>query len=221
MECYDVRWRPIAMTTTQSTFRALIALGLVIACCNALHASSALLDDKEIQIRAAYLLNFMKFTTWPDEAFISEDSALILAMVGEDPFGRVLEQTFSRERVGGKKIEVQRMRIPARSDYRTEDAYEQALARILRRLRDAHIVHFTNCQPDDLDRVFNHVDTSRILTVGDHRRCAEQRTALAIDRDGDRVIFYANVGIIDSLDLQVSSRLLSLARIINDSGSGR
>lgn len=191
----------------------LLIVGLCCACSTTLHASVQ--DSKELQIRAAYLLNFMKFTTWPDEAFTSADSTLVFLLIGDDPYGRVLEQTFSREQVRGREVVVQRSPVPRRRDYRDEATYKEALSRIHREIQSAHIVHLTSCDSGELDSLLDGVDRPYVLTVGDQRECAEGHTALALARDGDRVIFYANVRQIESLDLQVSSRLLSLARIID------
>lgn len=180
------------------------------------------LDDRQIlQLRAAFLLNFMKFTTWPADAFASGDSELVVAVIGDDPFGQVLEQTFDGQRVGERSIGIKRWTIPDREAYETDEAFEDAVAELRRRIEGVHVAYVIDCRRAALDLVLDQADLSRVLTVGHERACAERGTALALDRDDDRIVFFANVRTIESLDLQVSSRLLSLARIVEDREVGR
>src|SRR3989442_6718718 len=60
------------------------------------------------QVEAAFLFNFAKFVTWPDDAFERSGSALIIGVLCEDPFGAVLEQTVRGKTGMGKKLAVQR-----------------------------------------------------------------------------------------------------------------
>jgi hypothetical protein len=209
------------MLTSGILIRTLLGAWLFVMCTAVLQGSPTETDDTELQVRAAFLLNFMKFTTWPDEAFVSQESPLVFAVVGRDPFGRILEQTFSREKVGTRQISIRRLPLPNRDDYQTLQAYEDAVAQFRRNVQTAHVTYFADCDAEQLEYVLNHVDTRFMLTVGDERSCADQHTALALDRDGSRIIFYANIQKLNGLDLQVSSRLLSLARIIDEGRTAR
>src|SRR2546422_11614002 len=44
------------------------------------------------QVQAAFLFNFAKFVTWPDDAFQRSEDSLIIGVLGEDPFGAVVEE---------------------------------------------------------------------------------------------------------------------------------
>lgn len=209
------------MPNQKFTYRLLASASLLFVCATLVHATSITSEEKESQIRAAFLLNFMKFTIWPEEAFVSNDVPLVLAIVGRDPFGRTLEQTFSNEQVQRRRIDILRLPLPKQADYRTTREYDAAVARFREQLHTAHITYFANCDSDDLEFVLKQVDTRFMLTVGDARGCAVHHTALALDRDGSRIVFYANVQSLNGLDIQVSSRLLSLARIIDPDRSGR
>jgi hypothetical protein len=67
-------------------------------------------ESREYQIKAALLLNFMRYTTWPEEAFEDGHAPVVLTVVGKDPFGDVLESTFEGEQVSGRRIVVTRVR---------------------------------------------------------------------------------------------------------------
>lgn len=170
-------------------------------------------DVKELQIKAAFLLNFVRYTTWPEASFANAESPLVLAVVGDDPFGSVLEQTFGQP-VNGRPVQVRRVPIPRRADVRSTEQYEGAMAEMRQTVQQCHAVYLPGCDSTLAHAVLDQIDTSALLTIGDRRECAERHTALALDRDGGRIVFCANVGNIERSKLKVSSKLLRLARVI-------
>jgi len=56
-------------------------------------------SPSEYQIKAAFLLNFAKFVDWPPNSFAGPESPFLICVVGEDPFGGVLD-----EYLMGKKL---------------------------------------------------------------------------------------------------------------------
>jgi hypothetical protein len=58
----------------------------------------------EYKVKAAFLLNFTKFVTWPPAAFEREQSPVSICVLGEDPFGRALDQIVDGEAVNGRKV---------------------------------------------------------------------------------------------------------------------
>jgi hypothetical protein len=62
----------------------------------------------EYQLKAAWLLNFARFIDWPAEAFEGTADPLIVGVLGKDPFGKSLEQTFAGKTVKGRALLVNR-----------------------------------------------------------------------------------------------------------------
>ncbi len=58
---------------------------------------------REYKLKAAFMLNFSKFTTWPKETFTKSDQTLDFCVVGDDPFESALDGSQSKE-VGGRKV---------------------------------------------------------------------------------------------------------------------
>lgn len=54
--------------------------------------------SKEEQVKAAYIFNFATFTTWPESAFSSSESPVVIGIVGDDPFGIFLDEIVSGEK---------------------------------------------------------------------------------------------------------------------------
>ena len=68
----------------------------------------------EYQVKAAFLLNFTKFIEWPASAFVAPDAPIVICVLGEDPFGSLLDQVVSGELVNGRRVVAQRVRnLPA------------------------------------------------------------------------------------------------------------
>jgi hypothetical protein len=176
-------------------------------------------DDavKELQIRAAYVLNFVKFTTWPEDAFDGDDDPLILAVLGTDPFGPVLEQTFHKQRIHDRPVELKRISIPSRADYKSIDAYESAFNHAMKEADTCQVLYLNTM---DAERVIEALDSRMTLVVGHERSMAEHGAHLALDRSGSNIIFYANLKAIHETRLDVSSKLLKLARMIDEKPSG-
>ena len=80
---------------------------IVAICLAACAAKAQKLQD--YQVKAAYLLNFTKFVTWPQDAFDDAQSPLSICVLGEDPFEGALDQVVEGEVVQGRKLAVQRI----------------------------------------------------------------------------------------------------------------
>src|SRR3989454_5404106 len=85
-----------------------LLLALWVAVSGALVASAESPAPTMHQVQAAFLFNFAKFVTWPDEAFQRSGDSLIIGVLGEDPFGAILEETIRDKTVMGRKLVVKR-----------------------------------------------------------------------------------------------------------------
>jgi len=60
----------------------------------------------EYQLKAVFLFNFTQFVDWPATSFDSEQSPLVIGILGENPFGSYLEETVSGEKVNKHAVAV-------------------------------------------------------------------------------------------------------------------
>ena len=81
-------------------------LGSGMPWCVLARAESA---PSEYEAKAAILLNFVRFTDWPPEAFTSAEAPFVIGVVGKDPFGATLDRTFSGKSVKGRSFVVKRL----------------------------------------------------------------------------------------------------------------
>lgn len=65
--------------------------------------------EEEYAVKAAFMLHFLNFVSWPKELLPAPDLPFRLCLVGGDPFGAAIEP-ITRKRAQGRPIEV--VRIP-------------------------------------------------------------------------------------------------------------
>jgi hypothetical protein len=63
----------------------------------------------EWAVKASFLYKFAPFVTWPADAFGGSDGPFAICVVGDDPFGAVLDQAVMGQSIGGRPIVVRRM----------------------------------------------------------------------------------------------------------------
>ena len=100
----------------------------------------------EYDVEAAYLFNFAKFVTWPPNSL--SQSAFTICILGDDPFGRVLDNTVTGEKISGKRVIDKRIAHPQEalgcSILYISDSEEERVSRILTMLRDAPVLTVSN-----------------------------------------------------------------------------
>lgn len=73
---------------------------------NQAHAAAA---PTEYQVKAALLLKFPKFTSWPPGTFADTRTPLIVGVLGHDPFGSALDEAVGEELSSVQPVLVKRL----------------------------------------------------------------------------------------------------------------
>ncbi|MCI0568383.1 MAG: YfiR family protein [Acidobacteria bacterium] len=146
----------------------------------------------EYQVKAAFLYNFAKFVEWPDPA----SGPIRLCIVGDDPFGSNLEVTVRGKTISGHPIEIRRMN---RGD----------------NPRDCQIA-FIRATEREARSVLELLQGASTLTVGESPNFARDGGMINFVLEDKRVHFEINPGAAQRARLKISSRLLSLARIVGN-----
>lgn len=199
---------------------------LIIGCMLSAWASPGLAyaEDAEaqraIKIKAAFVLNFIKYTTWPDKAFKSADSPLIIAVVGPDTLGSVLDGTVRGQKVNEHLIEVRRFNRPeppsGDASHQDQKSYEDEMESYFASLRQSHLLFVTEIYSGHLQQVLRRGCVGTQLSVGDVPDFAERGGMIGlVQRDG-KIAFDVNLKRIQRSRLAVSSKILSLGRTVED-----
>lgn len=158
------------------------------------------------KIKAAYLLNFLRFADWPDNAFDTVSSPLNVCVLGQDTLGNILDVTMREQEVSGRTIAVRRIDAADKSAWQED-------------LHDCHLAFITRSEASRSEHIVAELRGSDTLTVGETASFALTGTMLALNFEDDRIIFYANPGAIRAANVRLSSKILQLARIIDDNSS--
>ena len=146
-------------------------------------------DFGEYQVKAAFLCNFSKFVEWPDSV---EPGPIVIAILGPDPFGRILDELVRSKTAQGRRIEVRRFT-------RAEDA------------RGCQIVFIGTTDERKVRSILKDLEGSSALTVSEMPQFLEWGGMLSLALRGDRVVFEANPQAAEHEGLRLSSKLLQLA----------
>ena len=71
----------------------------------ALTSSSAMAAQEET-LKAAFVLNFLKFVEWPEQGPVETKATLMVAVVGNDPIAPALQTVLDGKSVQGRKVAV-------------------------------------------------------------------------------------------------------------------
>jgi hypothetical protein len=155
-------------------------------------------EASEYQVKAHFLTQFIKYATWPPEAFGNDKAPFVVLVVGEDPFGEHLEKAFSAKKgPGGRSIRLVR-------------------AKDLDELPRAHLIFLARSHADRLDTLLEGPSGRGALIVGDSESLAERGAHVNLFLENKRTRFEVNVEASKRSGLALSPEMLKLARIVPD-----
>ncbi len=155
-------------------------------------------DSSEYLIKAGFIYNFAKFVDWPATAFAQPDSPIVIGILGTDPFGNLIDRIVENKKIGARGFVVKRLK------WNTD----------LKDLKECKILFVGASEKAHIDDVVQIVKSLPILTVGETPGFAERGGVIRFVLEDNRVRFEINVEAAHQADLTISSRLLTLARII-------
>jgi hypothetical protein len=161
--------------------------------------------EREMRIKAGMLLNFIKFTQWPEGAFAKPDSDIEVAVIGEGDIAAAIEDTLRDQRPGDRGLHVRHARVP-----KAPEEWDSFVAEA----RKAHVIYFCDSEREGFARVLDALGDAPALTVSDTRDFAARGGMLGLKIAKDRVVFDANPGRIRASGLRVSSQVLRLASTV-------
>ena len=173
----------------------------------------------EYETKAGYLLNFVEFIDWPSGAFPHSQSPIILGILGKDPFGAELEKLQNKV-MGGRKLEIKRFRgnLEFRGEEtpgRRQDDLVLKKARKLAELRSCHILFISSSEKNYVPLILKPLKGSSVLTVSETESFALEGGIINFFDGGNRVQLEINLDAADQARLKISSKLLSLAKIVS------
>ncbi len=153
-------------------------------------------DDasQEYKLKAAFMVNFARFTTWPDGTFPSDTAPIIIATVGTDPFAGALEQSAAGKKVGARPLEVRHI-----------ESVDQ--------IKDCQMLFVCQSDKQTMERVLQRLKDAHVMTIGDDENFTANGGAIRFFTADNKMRFEINKDATDKARLTISSRLMALAKI--------
>lgn len=146
----------------------------------------------EYQIKAVCVLNAARFISWPTGAFDSADSPLIVGILGDNPFGSILQDVVKGETVQQRRIVVRRVTL---SEAAT-----------------VHVLFISHSERDHLEGILRALGDSNVLTISEIDRFTQSGGMLGLALARGKIRFEVNQDAAHRAQLKIDSQFLLLAR---------
>ncbi|TKB25514.1 YfiR family protein [Desulfopila sp. IMCC35006] len=177
--------------TSRKLFISVLPVILALLYGVAAIAANTETEGLEYKLKAAFLLNFSKFTTWPKEAFSEAGQTFDFCIIGKDPFGKALDGLESKK-VGGRNVRLHHAGS-------TADA------------KTCHVMFISKSEQSHLAQLLQAVVGRPVLTVSDIEGFSRQGGILEFVTKDGRLSFVANNQQALHSGLQINASLLNLA----------
>ena len=172
--------------------RSWLLSAVVVLACSMAGAAQNATDE---QVKAAYLYNFAKFVEWPAHAFAGSNAPIRLCVFNQDPIEADL-----RKIVEGKSIANHSVAVVA---VRTEAEY-----------RACHVLFIRTAQGGQAKQILEGLRGASVLTVSDAEEFVREGGIIQFVLNNDRIQFEVNHKAAGDAQLEVSSRLLRVAKAV-------
>jgi hypothetical protein len=149
----------------------------------------------EYRVKATYLYNFSKCVVWPPAAFPEADAPFVIGVLGQDPFGSLLDEVVANRSIGGRRIVVRRFRRPGD-------------------VRACQILFISRSERERLAQILSRLGRTGTLTVGETEQFLRRGGMIQFLLESSRVRLAINPDAAARAGLKISSPLLSLRGVV-------
>jgi hypothetical protein len=143
----------------------------------------------EYEVKAAFLFNFAKYVEWPEGTFAGPADRIVLCVLGENPFGTLLENVVKDKKVNGRELALRETKSTA----------------------GCHVVFIAASERERLDEILGRLADRPVLTVSDAESVADRGVILGLTLRENRVRFEVNLIAARRAGVKLSSQLLKVA----------
>lgn len=172
-----------------------LLVGLVLALLQVPARAQQVDPLREAQVKAGYLINFLRYTSFPERPGEAEDRPWRIMVLGDESLREALEVAARSElQVQERDIRV----VPVQTGAGALPAVDLVYIADEVSRRDQQLVRALSGAP--------------ILTVGESEAFIEQGGMLRLRLEGGRIVFDANLDALRGASLSMSAKALTLAR---------
>lgn len=174
--------------------RTWLTLGLVLLL-GAITPLRADAPSREYQLKAAFIYNFAQFIEWPDKAFAKANSPIVITVLGDNPFGNVLDQVTKGKQIRGREIVVHYEKNPAN-------------------IGQTHILFIGAPHNQNPGQILGGLNG--VLTIADTDNFSGAGGMIRFFSEENKLRFEINTKATDKAGIKVSAKLLQLAKVYKD-----
>lgn len=153
--------------------------------------------SREFQLKAACLVNFVQFVEWPEAALGAPDAPIVITVLGDNPFGAVLDKLARTKIVQGHPLVVR-------------------FAQTLDRVGPTHLLFVASPADREAGSVVKHLAGKSVLSVSDAEDFSRAGGCIRFFLDENRTRFEINPSAAKRAGLKPSAKLLQLARVFKE-----
>ena len=172
-----------------------VAVAIALACAAGLAPLHAGAARSEYDVKAAFLLNFARLVTWPQDARPGPGEPVVIGVAGDEAARDAIARGIDGASVESHPVEVRSVAKP-----------EQ--------VSGAHILFVTRELEQGADALIEAARGGSALSVGESEGFAARGGIVNFFSEGNKLRFEINLDAARASGLQISSRLLGLARLV-------
>lgn len=169
-----------------------ILLFLVCVLLFPLRSESASVAGVEAKVKAAFVVNFARFISWPEESFAAESEPLVICTIGLDE-DEAAFAGIEKKKIKGHPIVLKK------------------LSSIDEPIGSCHLLYVKNVSSDHLKTYLQKIETSPVVTIGESDDFAHLGGTIQFVRVADRLSFKINNTKAKEKQLRINASLLNLA----------
>ena len=156
----------------------------------------------EHQVKIAFLYNFARFVEWPKATFARPDAPVILGILGSDGFCSDIEKMLQGKTVDSHPLVIRHV---------------QSVGQV----QPSQILFISSSVHNDLARILGLLSGVPVLTVGDTDSFTSLGGMINFRMEANKVRFDINIDAAERSGLKLSSKLLSVSRVVHDERGGK
>ncbi len=173
----------------------LVLLVLLMSTVCTQHATAQTVS-RETQLKAVLLYNLTQFVEWPGSAFSGSNAPLVIGILGQDAFGRILDDAVRGEKYNNRAIVVRRCQTVGEAS-------------------GCQILFVSSSESTRLAEILPQLKGRAILTVGDFDGFVRAGGMVRFTKSSqDKIRLKINAEAAKAAELSVSGKLLRVADVI-------
>jgi hypothetical protein len=150
----------------------------------------------EYQIKAGFFFNFTRFVDWPESAFVTASSPILVCVLGETPLTDLLTDVALGKVVNGRAVSIRRVKA-------SDD------------LRQCNLLFISAEEERHTAEILASVKKTNTLTVGETPGFAQAGGMINFSIQENKVKLELNLEATTRAGLKVNSKLIAVSRLVS------